>query len=261
MEQFTSFVQEALEFLSLLRASEKERFESQKKFMSETTKILKDLAESILTNNTVIKNALEDLKVSLNDEVKKISESIGLDNLMQAINALEDSVDLLQRGSTILDYKFTVQKTREILDELQKKKSQIEIGASAGRGGPSLSSGAPVGVSPPKIGPPSEAVAAPEKPPKKSKPSPPPAPSKAKPSKKSAAPAKGKTPKSKEASGKSPEKAETPGQAGTPKFDPLASAMGTRTQAPRRVVNLKKTKIVDANGGPVQIDTGTDEEK
>lgn len=261
MEQFTSFVQEALEFLSLLRASEKERSEAQKKFMGEATKILKDLAESILKNNTVIKNTLEDLQVSLNNEVKKISENIGLENLTQAISALDNAVDLLQKGSTILDYKFTVQKTREILDEIQKKKSQIEIGSPAAKMVPSISSGAPSEVSPPKVPPPPKTVAIPEKSPKKPEPSI----SKEKSPKKPTEPSKAKG--SKPTSAPISEKSDNTAQenSSTPKFDPLSSAMGTRTRAqnPRRVVNLKRPskKIVNAQGEPIEIDTGTDDEK
>ena len=272
MEQFTSFVQEALEFLSLLRASEKERFEAQKKYMDETTKILKDLAETILKNNTVIKNALDDLKGSLNAELKQIEENLGLENLMQAINALESSVDLLQRGSTILDYKFTVQKTREILDEIQKQKSRNEGGVPAARASPSLSSKESAEVPALKVSSPPKPEAAPGKPPKKAEASPPkstgkekgqqkaaPATSKEKSPKKSAEPAKAKTSKSTAATAK----AGSSGQEGAsaPKYNPLASAMGTRSQAPRRVVNLKKPKIVDVGGEPVEIETGTDEDK
>jgi hypothetical protein len=266
MEQFTSFVQEALEFLSLLRASEKERFESQKKFMEETTKILKDLAESIQKNNTVIKNALDELKGSVNDELKKITDNIGLENLTQAISALESSVDLLQRGSTILDYKYTVQKTRDILDELQKRKAQIEIGVPAPKASPSFSSAEPMKVTPPPF--PAASI---ERPPQKPITAPPPSPEKEEPSRKQFEPSLPKSPKpvatstpeprpSKESPKKSDSSASVP-----PKYDPLSSVMGTRSgQAPRRVVNLKKpsnSKIVDGKGEPIEIDTRSDEDK
>ncbi|MDD1778051.1 MAG: hypothetical protein LUQ65_07760 [Candidatus Helarchaeota archaeon] len=258
MEQFTSFVQEALEFLSLLRASEKERFESQKKFMDETTKILKDLADSIQKNNTLIKNTLEELKGSVNDELKKITDNIGLENLTQAISALESSVDLLQRGSTILEYKYTVQKTRDILDELQKRKGQIEPGVPVSKTSPSFSSAEPLKVSPPPF--PTVGV---ERPPQKPITSPPPSPAKEEPPKKQSEPPLPRIPKPVT----TPTAKETPKKSDseTPKFDPLSSAMGTRSgQTPRRVVNLKKpsgSKIVDSKGEPIEIDTRSDEDK
>ena len=37
------FMREVLEFISLLRASEKERYETQKKFMTDTIKTLKNI--------------------------------------------------------------------------------------------------------------------------------------------------------------------------------------------------------------------------
>lgn len=254
MEQFTSFVQEALEFLSLLRASEKERFESQKKFMEETTKILKDLAESIQKNNTVIKTALEELKGSINDELKKITDNIGLDNLTRAISALESSVDLLQRGSTLLEYKYTVQKTRDILDELQKRKGQIEIGIPASKASPSFSSVEPLKGSPPPF--PTTIVESSQKPILSSPP-----PEKDVSSKKQFEfPPPPKSPKLTPTPVSEPKTSKEP-----PKYDPLASAMGVRTQqSPRRVVNLKKpsgSKIVDVKGEPVEIDTRSDEDK
>jgi len=266
MEQFTSFVQESLEFLSLLRASEKERFESEKKFMAETTKILKDLADSIQKNNILIKNALEELKGSINDELKKITDNIGLENLTQAISALESSVDLLQRGATILDYKYTMQKTRDILDELQKRKAQVEIGVPVSKASPSFSSIEPLKVSPPPM-----PATSPEKPPQKSIAPSMPSPEKEAPSKKYVEPPLPKSPKpiatpiSESKTGKdSAKKSDSPASA-TPQYDPLASAMGTRSpQTPRRVVNLKKStgsKIVDVKGEPIEIDTRTDEDK
>lgn len=258
MEQFTSFVQEALEFLSLLRASEKERFESQKKFMDETTKILKDLADSIQKNNTLIKNTLEELKGSVNDELKKITANIGLENLTQAITALESSVDLLQRGSTILDYKYTVQKTRDILDELQKRKGPIEIGVPASKASPSFSSAEPLKVSPPPF--PTVGV---ERPPQRPITPPPPSPEKEEPAKKQSEPPLPRSPKPVT----TPTAKETPKKSDSapPKYDPLSSVMGTRSgQAPRRVVNLKKpsgSKIVDSKGEPIEIDTRSDDDK
>jgi hypothetical protein len=249
-EQFSSFVREALEFLSLLRASEKERFETEKKFMKETTKVLKELAESINKNNTLVKNTLEDLKRTVTIEIKKVEEKIGLNNLTEAIGALEKSVDLLQRGSTILDYKFTIQKTREMIDELKKSSSQIRASsnpAPATSRPQAVTSGAPAAQKtaanpstkePPPPKPQMQASDAP-KPPKTKTTRPPPKPQ---------AETKAESP--------------PPAQAGSS----LAAAMGTRpsrTRPARRVVKLDKaptTKIVDSKGGPIEIETGSDED-
>ncbi len=249
-EQFSSFVREALEFLSLLRASEKERFETEKKFMKETTKVLKELAESINKNNNLVKNTLEDLKRTVTIEIKKVEEKIGLSTLTEAIRALEKSVDLLQRGSTILDYKFTIQKTREMIDELKKSSSQIRTSpnpapapsgpqvATSGASNIKKTAASPTVKAPPPPKPKVQVSSAPE-PPKTKAPPPPPKPP-----------------------------AETKGESSPPAQggSALAAAMGTRpsrTRPARRVVNLDKapkTKIVDSKGGPIEIETGSDED-
>ena len=253
VEQFSTFVQEALEFLSLLRASEKERFEAEKKFMAETTKILKELAESIKKNNDIIKTSLDDLKKSVSSEIKKIEEKIGVNTLNKAIDALESSVDLLQKGSTMLDYKFTIQKVRDMLDDINKSKIKTEIPPSPAQPiASSPSSGvltkdssapalAPQPAIPLKKAPPSPSPPSPSEPPQKSLDTSIPE----------------NTPKT------SVKESNTPT---FQKVDPLAAAMGTRapSRPPRRVVELKKapqTKIVARNGEPIEIETGSDEDE
>ncbi len=261
VEQFSSFVQEALEFLSLLRASEKERFEIEKKFMTETTKILKDLAESITKNNSVIKATLDDLKKSVNGEIKRIEDKIGITELNEAIKALESAVNLLQRGSTILDYKFTIQKTREMLDDLKKTTFQVPGPASV-----KTSASAPKELE-------SKAVTPKESAPQISKPiivsppapSPPPPPSStARTAPSVTTPISKSRPPSPPAPGKSsPHETEND----TKPTSSVASMMGTRpdkAKDPRRAVTLKKTlstKIVESDDGAIEIETRSDEDK
>ncbi|MHA1649706.1 MAG: hypothetical protein ACTSYB_05895 [Candidatus Helarchaeota archaeon] len=266
VEQFSSFVQEALEFLSLLRASEKERFEAEKKFMKETTKILKELAISINKNNNLIKTTLEELKRSVNNELKKIEEKIGIETLSEAIKALETSVDLLQRGSTILDYKFTIQKTREMLDELKKTMGQVKTSPKAAE------SPSPTGKKPgsepsiPKKAGPSPSPPSPSstKTVKKTEPSPPP-----KPPIPTAthihtpSPPSPQSKPSKESTDKTEEYVPSFQRYGSA-LDAMMGTRSTRTKEPRRVVKLKKaprTKIVEAEGGAIEIETGSNDEE
>lgn len=258
VEQFSDFVQESLEFLSLLRASEKERFEAEKKFMNETNKILKELAASINKNNSLVKNTLEDLKKSINSELKKIEKNIGLDTLSQAIKSLESSVDLLQRGSTILEYKFTIQKTREMLDELRKTTSQIQPSSISQRAPVSQQVMSSKATPVKKPRPTSVATPVASATPTKS----------AKAQRPAAKPAS--TPKSTPPVSSHPKKS-TPSAAAedtssSQKYDGVASMMGTRptrTRQPRRAIKLKKaptTKIIDAGGEPIEIETGSDDD-
>ena len=238
VEQFSSFVQEALEFLSLLRASEKERFEAQKKFMTETTKILKELAESNKKVHALIKTSMDDLKQLVDFQIKKIEEKIGVETLTQAIKSLETSVDLLQRGSTILDYKFTVQKTRDLLDELKGNTMQV-------KNAPTLNKP----VSPPQTA----AKLTPTPSPAEKVPTPPPSPASIK---KQSAPPPQKPDTSED---------ETDNTPSYQKFgSSVASMMGTRTRPVRPAVQLKKTprkKIVTSDDGePIEIETGYEED-
>lgn len=241
VEEFSSFVKEALEFLSLLRASEKERFEAEKKFMAETSKLLKELAESIQKNNATIKTSLDDLKKSVDNEIKRIEEKIGLDKLTQAIKALDTSVDLLQRGSTIMDYKHTVQKTRDLLDDLKKS------GGSTKTSSPSSSA--------------SYTPSTTKKPAPAPKPALTPQPSAT--VIKSSAPSgssKVKTHSAPKASLKKEEQSP-----GTPGYQSsVAQMMGTRNRPPRRAVKLKKAprrKVVqNGSGEPIEIETGSDDD-
>ncbi|NVM55644.1 MAG: hypothetical protein HWN66_18235 [Candidatus Helarchaeota archaeon] len=239
VEQFSSFVQEALEFLSLLRASEKERFAAEQKFMTETTKLLKELAESIKKNNVIIKTSLDDFKQTVNHEIKKIEEKVGIDMLNQAIKSLETSVDLLQRGSTMLDYKFTIQKTRDLLDELRTPVKRT------------------------KSTPSSQSYSPPHQPVKKPAPSPQSAQPVKKPAKTVATPkVKRPTPPPPKGTSAS-EEDETPSSKG---YQPsVAAMMGTRSRSPRRAIKLKpvprKQIVEDGSGEPIEIETGSDEDE
>ena len=55
-------MREVLEFISLLRASEKERYETQKKFMTDTIKTLKNISETIKNSSEFIRNNMEKMK-------------------------------------------------------------------------------------------------------------------------------------------------------------------------------------------------------
>jgi hypothetical protein len=218
VEQFSSFVQEALEFLSLLRASVKK-------------------------NNDLIHSSIGDIKKSIDTQIKRIEEKIGTDKLTHAIKALELSVDLLQRGSTMLDYKFTMQKTRELLDDIKGANSQYKTPASS-RKSPLTSNTTQV----------AEKHTASSSSPTHTKPSP------SKTHLKTKAPASSKPKSVKPPVVKASDKEEVP----TPKpYSSVDSMMGTRTKAPRRAVRLKKTpstKVITSNGEPIEIEIGSDED-
>lgn len=239
VEQFSSFVQEALEFLSLLRASEKERFETEKKFMAETTKILKELAMSIQNNNTLIKNSLENLQKAVDTKIEKIVEKIGMDQLNHAISALEASVDLIQRGSTLMDYKYTLQKTRDLLDEVKGNTSRIRASPASVGSSPPPQVVAPV-IKPKSIPNPVTKATVPGASTKQKSPLPKSVPQKSMPT----------------------EEAEY-----TPSFkqhgSSIAQMMGTRTKTPRRAIQLKTPqtkKIVNSKGEDIEIETGPPED-
>ncbi|TFG05325.1 MAG: hypothetical protein EU536_02385 [Promethearchaeota archaeon] len=247
MEQFSSFVQEVLEFLSLIRASEKERFEAEKKFMAETTGVLKGLAASVQSNNELIKTSLENLALAVDSKLKDVEEKIGIDKLTQAINALEIAVDLLQRGSTLLDYKFTVQKTRDMLDEIKRNISNVKF-VNSSTSTPSQSTHIPVPVTPPPVNP-SPIASAPIEPPIKKPPAEPiviksPSPS----------------PKNEPVAPSTVNHIDESPSRQTSSIDAM---MGTRTQQPRRAVSLKKppkTKIISSKGEAIEIELDSDDE-
>ncbi|MFX1294363.1 MAG: hypothetical protein ACFFD2_05855 [Promethearchaeota archaeon] len=256
VEQFSDFVQEALEFLSLLRASEKERFEAEKKFMTETTNILKELAASVNKNNETIEKTLEDLKKSVNNEIKKIEHKIGLDTLTQAIKSIESSVDLLQRGSTILEYKFIIQKTRELLDELRKGTSKIKSSNS-----PVITSTSPQKTpSNPKnhlSSTPAAKQISHDHMKRASKSNVSITPSVSKPS----------SSYQKHLKKPIPSKEEEEDIPTFQKYGGVSAMMGTRptrSKTSRRAINLKKTpqsKVVDSGGEAIEIETGSDEDE
>ena len=61
-EAIKGFMKELVEFISLIRASEKERYQVQKTFMDETIHAIKDISESIKASAEYMRNSIEKMK-------------------------------------------------------------------------------------------------------------------------------------------------------------------------------------------------------
>lgn len=116
-----SFMKELVEFISLIRASEQERYELQKKFMEDTIGAIKEISETIKANDEYIRSNLEKMKEILTKGINNIRKEIGIDSIVQAKNVLGETVDILQKETQLTDFKQTLYEIRSTLEKLQQK--------------------------------------------------------------------------------------------------------------------------------------------
>ncbi|NVM02736.1 MAG: hypothetical protein HWN67_10390 [Candidatus Helarchaeota archaeon] len=123
-ENTKGFMKEIIEFISLIRASEKERYELQKKFMEDTIKTIKDISESIKASSEYLRTSIEKLKETLSTGIDNIRKEISVDSIIEAKNALGETVDILQRETQLFEFKQTIHEIRSSLDNIQRKNLQ-----------------------------------------------------------------------------------------------------------------------------------------
>lgn len=118
-------MREVLEFISLLRASEKERYETQKKFMTDTIKTLKNISETIKNSSEFIRNNMEKMKEMLSTDIAVLKKESSLDSLKNANKTLEESIEMVQRGVQIMDYRQAMAGSRDMVNEIRAKLLQV----------------------------------------------------------------------------------------------------------------------------------------
>lgn len=119
-------MKEIVEFISLIRASEKERYELQKKFMEDTIKAIKDISESIKASNEYMRTSIEKLKETLSTGIDNIRKEVSVDSIIEAKNALGESIDILQRETQLFEFKQTIHEIRSSLENIQKQNLQAQ---------------------------------------------------------------------------------------------------------------------------------------
>ncbi|NHI94600.1 MAG: hypothetical protein EAX96_19065 [Candidatus Lokiarchaeota archaeon] len=124
-EDLKPFMREVIEFISLLRASEKERYEMQKKFITDTVKTLKDMSETIKNSSDYIRNSLEKMKEMLSTEIAQLKKESSLESLVNANKTLEESIEMIQRGVQIMEYRQALTGADNILDNIKSDITKI----------------------------------------------------------------------------------------------------------------------------------------
>lgn len=118
-------MREVLEFISLLRASEKERYETQKKFMTDTIKTLKNISETIKNSSEFIRNNMEKMKEMISTDIAALKKESSLESLQNANKTLEESIEMVQRGVQIMEYRQAMAGSRNVLDDIREKISKM----------------------------------------------------------------------------------------------------------------------------------------
>ena len=124
-EDLKPFMREVIEFISLLRASEKERYEMQKKFITDTVKTLKDMSETIKNSSDYIRNSLEKMKEMLSTEIAQLKKESSLESLINANSVLDESIEMIQRGVQVMEYRQALTGTDQILEGIKRNISKI----------------------------------------------------------------------------------------------------------------------------------------
>jgi len=119
------FMREVLEFISLLRASEKERYETQKKFMIDTIKTLKNISETIKNSSEFIRNNMEKMKEMLSTDIAVLKKESSIDSIINANKTLEESIEMVQRGVQIMEIRQAMAGSRSMVDDIRSKISQM----------------------------------------------------------------------------------------------------------------------------------------
>ena len=78
------FIKEVIEFFTMMRAAEKERFEVVKKFTTESLTTLRDVAQTIKQNADYLRESIEKLKEITQDNLNAIRSESGIDSFMKA---------------------------------------------------------------------------------------------------------------------------------------------------------------------------------
>ncbi|MFX1451607.1 MAG: hypothetical protein ACFFCM_12230 [Promethearchaeota archaeon] len=125
-ETTKGFMKEIVEFISLIRASEKERYELQKKFMEDTIKSIKDISESIKANSEYLRTSVEKLKELLSTGIDNIRKEMNVDSIIEAKNALGETIDILQRETQLFEFKQTIHEIRSSLENIQQKNLKFQ---------------------------------------------------------------------------------------------------------------------------------------
>ncbi|MHA1298443.1 MAG: hypothetical protein ACTSO9_03265 [Candidatus Helarchaeota archaeon] len=119
-ETTKDFMKELIEFISLIRASEKERYEIQKQFMDDTINTIKDISESIKATEEYLRTNMEKLKEILTSGISTIRKDMNIDTIVEAKNVLGESIDILQKETQLHAFRQTMQEIRSSIEELQQ---------------------------------------------------------------------------------------------------------------------------------------------
>lgn len=126
-ETTKGFMKELIEFISLIRASEKERYDVQKQFMNDTINTIKDISESIKASGEYMRTSIEKLKEILTNGINTIRKEVNIDTIVDAKNVLGETIDVLQKETQLHTFKQTMQDIRESIEKLQEKKLALSI--------------------------------------------------------------------------------------------------------------------------------------
>ena len=119
-ETTKGFMKELVEFISLIRASEKERYEVQKQFMDDTIAAMKDISESIKTTGEYIRTSMEKMKEILFSGISTIRKEMSVDTIVNAKKSLGEAIDILQRETQLHGFRQTMQEIRSSIDILKE---------------------------------------------------------------------------------------------------------------------------------------------
>ncbi len=120
-------MKEVVEFFTAMRASEKERFESMKKFMSESINALRDVTQVIKQNAEYLRESLEKLKEITMDNLSAIRTQSGADSILKARKALDESLEIFQRTIQVMEYQKTLQEISRFIEVKKLKKLDSKL--------------------------------------------------------------------------------------------------------------------------------------
>ncbi|MHA1378827.1 MAG: hypothetical protein ACTSRG_10635 [Candidatus Helarchaeota archaeon] len=144
-ETTKGFMKELVEFISLIRASEKERYEVQKQFMDDTINTIKDISDSIKASGEYLRTNIEKLKETLTSGINTIRKEINVDTMIEAKNVLAETIDVLQKETQLHAFRQTMQDIRNSIEKIQEKKLSQSLKDLITASNPNL---APKAVSP-----------------------------------------------------------------------------------------------------------------
>lgn len=109
------------------------------KFMAEIIRLLTDLVQAVKTNEELIKET-QNIARNTQTMVETISQSAGIKSMESISQGLEDTINLLQKGTQAIGIQQALRQVQDFL---------VEMGASGPISEKGSSSGSPVSYQPP----------------------------------------------------------------------------------------------------------------